>query len=48
MLVVCILTRESVCVDVVTGLTFVSRVHPLRQQEAAELFFSQLSILDFH
>lgn len=34
--------------NVVAGLTFVSRVHPLSQQEAAELFLSQFSILDFH
>lgn len=34
--------------NVAVGLTFVSRVHPLSQQEAAELFFRQFSILNFH
>lgn len=34
--------------NVAAGLTFVSRVHPLSQQEAAELFFRQFSILNFH
>lgn len=32
----------------VPSITFISRVHPLREQEAAKLFFIQLSILDFH
>lgn len=30
------------------SITFISRVHPLSKQEAAKLFFIQLSILDFH
>lgn len=30
------------------SITFISRVDPLSKQEAAELFFIQLSILDFH
>lgn len=32
----------------VPSITFISRVHPLSKQEAAKLFFIQLSILDFH
>lgn len=35
-------------VEKAAGLTFISGVHPLSQQETAELFLSQLRILDFH
>lgn len=40
--------RLSALLKQCTVLTFISRVHPLSQQEAAELLLSQLSVLDLH
>lgn len=42
------LNSDMHTVSEVSSLTFISRVHPLGQQEAAELLLRQFRVLDFH
>lgn len=42
------LNSDMHTVSEVSSLTFISRVHPFGQQEAAELLLRQFSVLDFH